>query len=152
MTSSASELARRLAQDAEAVCREYLSNGHRSGNHWIVGDVRNARGRSMHVRLKDNARGRAGKWVDEAAGDFGDLIAVMDHRCGLEEFREVAGEARRFLAMPRPEPVNTQRGPPVPRGSPDAARRLFAMSMPIAGTLAERYLVSRGILLGESER
>ena len=66
MTGSASELARRLGEHAEAVCREYLSNGHRSGNHWIVGDVRNTRGRSMHVRLKANAKGPAGKWVDEA--------------------------------------------------------------------------------------
>ncbi len=40
MTGSASELARRLGEHAEAVCREYLSNGRRSGNHWIVGDVR----------------------------------------------------------------------------------------------------------------
>ncbi len=30
-------------------------------------------------------------------------------------------------------------------GSPDAARRLFHAGTPIAGTLAERYLVSRGI-------
>ena len=58
MTGSASELARRLGEHAEAVCREYLSNGHRSGNYWIVGDVRNTRGRSMHVRLKDRIAAR----------------------------------------------------------------------------------------------
>jgi hypothetical protein len=67
MTSSASELARQLGEQAEAVCREYLSNGHRSGNHWIVGDVRNTCGRSMHVRLKANAKGPAGKWVEYVA-------------------------------------------------------------------------------------
>jgi hypothetical protein len=67
MTGSASELARRLGDHAEAVCREYLSNGYRSGNHWIVGDVRNTRGRSMHVRLKANAKGPAGKWVEYVA-------------------------------------------------------------------------------------
>ena len=64
MASSASQLAYRLAQHAEAVCRAYLSNGGRSGNHWIVGDVRNSRGRSMHVRLKGNVKGPAGKWVE----------------------------------------------------------------------------------------
>jgi len=151
MTSSASELARRLGEQAEAVCREYLSNGHRSGNHWIVGDVRNTRGRSMHARLKANAKGPAGKWVDEATGEHGDLLDIIEHSCGLAEFREVADEARRFLAMPRPEPAGAERRPPAPRGSPDAARRLFAMSTPIAGTLAERYLAGRGILLGELE-
>jgi hypothetical protein len=67
MTSSASELARRLGQQAEAVCREDLSKGHRSGNHWIVGHVRNTRGRSMHDRLKANAKGPAGKWVEYVA-------------------------------------------------------------------------------------
>ncbi|MDP1961601.1 MAG: DNA primase, partial [Reyranella sp.] len=47
----ASELARRLARDAEAVCRHYLSNGRRQGRYWTVGDVRNTPGRSMFVRL-----------------------------------------------------------------------------------------------------
>ncbi|MER9776915.1 toprim domain-containing protein [Mesorhizobium sp. M0220] len=156
MTASASELARRLGEHAEAVCREYLSNGHRSGNHWIVGDVRNARGRSMHVRLKANAKGPAGKWVDEATAEYGDLLDVIEASCGLVGFREVADEARRFLAIPRPEPQSRssdiQRQPAAARGSPDAARRLFAMSQPIAGTLAERYLTGRGILLAARER
>ncbi|NGO56321.1 DUF7146 domain-containing protein, partial [Allomesorhizobium camelthorni] len=150
----ASELARRLGDHAEAVCREYLSNGHRSGNHWIVGDVRNTRGRSMHVRLKANAKGPAGKWVDEATSEFGDLLDVIRESCDLVEFRDVADEARRFLAMPRPQPQNpgAERQPAAARGSPDAARRLFAMSRPIAGTLAERYLSGRGILLTARER
>ncbi|OQM73387.1 DUF7146 domain-containing protein [Manganibacter manganicus] len=152
MTGSASELARCLGENAEAVCLEYLSNGHRSGNHWIVGDVRNTRGRSMHVRLKDNGRGSAGKWVDEATGEYGDLLDVIEQSCGLTEFREVADEARRFLAISQPEPVNAEQPPPAARGSPDAARRLFAMSQPLAGTLAERYLVGRGILLPGRER
>ncbi|WP_353646757.1 toprim domain-containing protein [Mesorhizobium sp. WSM2239] len=152
MTSSASELARRLAEHAEAVCRVYLSNGCRAGNHWIVGDVLNSHGRSMHVRLKENAKGSAGKWVDEATGEHGDLLDVIGHSCGLAGFRDVADEARRFLAMPRLESANAEREPPAVRSSPDAARRIFAMSKPIAGTLAERYLAGRGILLGDHER
>ena len=154
MTGSASELARRLGDHAEAVCREYLSNGRRSGNHWIVGDVRNTHGRSMHVRLKANAKGAAGKWVDEATTEFGDLLDVIRESCGLIEFRDVADEARRFLAMPRPQAQShgAQRQPAAARGSPDAARRLFGMSQPIAGTLAERYLAGRGIILTAGER
>ena len=154
MTGSASELARRLGDHAEAVCREYLSNGHRSGNHWMVGDVRNTRGRSMHVRLKANAKGPAGKWVDEQSGEHGDLLDVIRESCGLIEFRDVADEARRFLAMPRPQAQypGSQRRPDAARGSPEAARRLFSMSRPIAGTLAERYLAGRGILLTAPER
>ncbi|MER9300266.1 toprim domain-containing protein [Mesorhizobium sp. M0621] len=154
MTGSASELARRLGDHAEAVCREYLPNGHRSGNYWMVGDVRNTRGRSMHVRLKTSTKGPAGKWVDEATSEFGDLLDVIRESCGLVDFREVADEARRFLSMPLPlpQPPGAQRQPAAARGSPDAARRLFAMSHPIAGTLAERYLAGRGILLSTHER
>jgi hypothetical protein len=154
MSGSASELARRLGDHAEAACREYLSNGRRVGNYWIVGDVRNAQGRSMHVRLKTNAKGLAGKWVDEATSEFGDLLDIIRESCGLVEFRDVADEARRFLAMPRPQAQDPDASyqPAAARGSPEAARRLFAMSQPIAGTLAERYLAGRGILLTARER
>ena len=51
MPRDASELARRLAREAEAVCRHYLSNGRREGRYWLVGDVHNTPGRSMFVRL-----------------------------------------------------------------------------------------------------
>lgn len=60
----ASDLAQRLGRQAEAVCRRYLSNGHRQGNYWQVGDARNTKGRSMYVRLKDSPKGPAGKWTD----------------------------------------------------------------------------------------
>jgi len=40
MTENASELARRLAGQADAVCRYYLSNGRREGRYWLIGDVR----------------------------------------------------------------------------------------------------------------
>ncbi len=52
-------------------------------------------------------------------------------------------EARRFLALPKPE--RHERIKPVPQGSPEAARRLFTMSKPIRGTVAEAYLRTRGI-------
>jgi hypothetical protein len=44
MKETAADLARRLAQNAEAVCREYLSNGRREGSTWRVGDVENTQG------------------------------------------------------------------------------------------------------------
>jgi hypothetical protein len=67
--TSAAELARRLARDAEAVCRHYLSDGRRSGRYWIAGDVQNTPGRSLYVRLSgpDHGRGAAGKWTEYVA-------------------------------------------------------------------------------------
>ena len=67
MPRDASELARRLARDAEAVCRHYLSNGRREGRYWLVGDARNTPGRSMFVRLMESPKGPAGKWTEYVA-------------------------------------------------------------------------------------
>ena len=144
----ASDLAHRLGRQAEAVCRHYLSNGRRQGNYWQVGDVRNTPGRSMFVRLKDSPKGPAGKWTDAASAEFGDLLDVIRESCGLLDFADVVAEARRFLSLPHPEPEPASRKParaPAPSGSAEAARRLFAMSQPIAGTLVETYLRKRGI-------
>ena len=68
----AAELARRLAQNAEAVCREYLSNGRREGDTWRVGDIDNTPGRSLMVRLTgpDSGKGAAGHWVDFATASM----------------------------------------------------------------------------------
>jgi hypothetical protein len=149
MYRDASELACRLARSAEAVCRHYLSNGRRQGRYWLVGDVRNTPGRSMYVRLKgsESGRGAAGKWSDAASGEYGDLLDVIRESCGLIHFRDIADEARRFLSLPRvsPEPLSRDPQPAVPAGSAEAARRLFAMSRPVGGTLVETYLRNRGI-------
>ena len=145
MPRDASELARRLARDAEAVCRHYLSNGRRRGRYWTVGDVRNTPGRSMFVRLSgpESGPGAAGHWTDAASAEHGDLLDVIRESCGFIDFRDVADEARRFLSLPRAEPIRRQhRRPfahPSPTGSPEAARRLFAMSQPI-GRHARRDL------------
>ena len=149
MRSSATDLAHCLAREAEAVCRHYLSNGRRVGRYWIVGDVSNTPGQSMYVRLlgADSGAGAAGKWTDAATGEHGDLLDVIRETCGLLEFRDVADEARRFLSLPRSEPAPqpNSHAAPVPPGSSEAARRLFAASQPIAGTLAATYLRHRGI-------
>jgi hypothetical protein len=143
----AAELARRLAQNAEAVCREYLSNGRREGNTWRVGDVDNTPGRSLMVRLTgpDSGPGAAGHWVDFESGKHGDLLDLIAHACRLHAFRDVLDEARRFLSLPQQHHAAMPGRPPAPIGSPEAARRLFASAKPIAGTLAAIYLRGRGI-------
>lgn len=147
MSPDASELARRLAREAEAVCRHYLSNGKRAGRYWVVGDVRNTPGRSMFVRLQESPKGPAGKWTDAATGEHGDLLDIIRESLALRDFREVAEEARRFLKLPRSEQQSAQKTIRlvVPAGSQEAARRLFAMSGPIEGTAVETYLQRRGI-------
>jgi hypothetical protein len=144
------EVAAELARNAEAVCRHYLSNGHRHGRYWIVGDARNARGQSMFVRLVGPATGKgaAGKWTDAGTGEHGDLLDILRESLGLCSFRDVMAEALRFLALPSNAGTRAaaNAGSPVAAtGSPDSARRLLAISSPIGGTLAETYLRARGI-------
>ncbi|QXX76151.1 toprim domain-containing protein [Methylovirgula sp. HY1] len=148
MSETASDLARSLAEHAEAVCRHYLSNGRRYGHYWLVGDVRNVPGRSMFVRLEgaESGKGATGKWTDAATGEHGDLLDVIRESCGLIEFRDVAEEARRFLRLPHPEPRDKPNSVRLFRSSGSgSARRLFAISRPVPGTLAETYLRHRGI-------
>jgi hypothetical protein len=139
------DILRRLAQNAESVCRHYLDNGCREGTTWRAGDANNAPGRSLVVRLSgpDTGKGAAGRWTDFASGEHGDLLDLIARNRRLDRFPDVLEEARRFLSLPQPEwctPV-----PPVRSQSPQAARRLFASASPIYGTIAETYLRSRGI-------
>lgn len=134
-----SELAARLAAEAEAVCRHYLSAGRREGSYWRVGDVANSPGGSLYVRLRPP---RAGKWTDAATGEHGDLLDLIAANRRLPELRAAMDEARRFLAVPKPS--RHLEGPARP-GSPDAARHLFAIGRALTGTPAETYLRRRGV-------
>ena len=96
MPSHAADLARRLAHNAEAVCRHYLTNGHREGHYWLVGDVANTRGRSLFVRLSgpDHGKGAAGKWTDYVAR------RVMLRPCAGQRFcQRSAGSAQHNLGV-----------------------------------------------------
>ncbi|MDE1172725.1 MAG: toprim domain-containing protein [Parvibaculaceae bacterium] len=141
MPDTPHDLARRLGEQAEAVCRALLPKGCRQGRYWLCGDVLGTPGRSLYVRLSGP---RAGHWTDSATGEYGDLLDLIGLNRRLD-FRATLAEARLILSLPVPSirPAD----PPAPPGSSEAARRLFAASMPVQGTLAERYLRGRGIIL-----
>jgi hypothetical protein len=154
MAGQASELARRLAREAEAVCRAYLANGRRHGGYWTVGDIHNTPGRSLYVRLKggESGPGAAGKWTDASTGEHGDLLDLIARARNLDHLGDVLDEARIFLSLPRPEWISPSPIPPAPPasagaglGSPEAARRLFRAGRSLIGTPAESYLRARGI-------
>jgi hypothetical protein len=147
LSEQARDASERLALSAESVCRHYLPKGRREGRYWLVGDVHGTPGRSLYVRLhvSDSTKGAAGKWSDAATGEHGDLLDLIAANCHLSGLSQTLDEARRFLALPQPEPSlpNPRTGK---RASPStAARRLFAMSKPVPGTLGETYLRTRGI-------
>ena len=144
----ASDLARQLARNAESVCRHYLPQGRRQGRYWLIGDIEGTPGRSLFVRLTgpDAGKGAAGKWTDAATGEHGDLLDLIAANQRFASLADTLDEARRFLSLPPPEPKAFEPLPPVPTGSPEAARRLWAISQPIFGTFAETYLLQRGII------
>lgn len=146
------DVIRALAENAESVCRAYLPAGRREGSYWIVGDLQNNPGRSLFVRLTGPASGpgAAGKFTDGATGEHGDLLDIIRERTGISRFPDLLAEARAHLG--RPQPVVPE--VPLPErsktrgGTPAAAARLFAASVPLAGTLADTYLRSRGLTQG----
>ena len=115
----------------------------------MVGDLQNNPGRSLFVRLTGptSGPGARGKWTDGATGEHGDLLDIIRERTGITRFPDLLAEARAHLG--RPQPVAPEMPSPrkdkAPSGTPAAASRLFAASLPVAGTLAETYFTSRGI-------
>ncbi|WP_284180172.1 toprim domain-containing protein [Rhabdaerophilum sp. SD176] len=137
-----------MAERAAAFCRYYLSNGHRSGRYWIVGDTGNNRGRSLFVRLTGppHGQGARGKWQDAATGEHGDLLDLLAAREGLRSLAETLAEARRFLGKPERRdrdgyacdvPFHTR------SDTSAIARRIWADGRLLSDTLAETYLSLR---------
>lgn len=127
-----------LARNALAVCQTFLPNGRRAGGYWVVGDINGNKGRSLYVRLT----GRIGKWTDSATGEHGDLLDIIAHAEGHTRFTQTLESAERFLLLPslgKPERVSFQADRTL------AAQQLFASSLPLTGTQAERYLMARGL-------
>jgi len=143
-----------LLANMEAVCRYYLSAGRKVGRYWIVGNIHNEAGQSMTVRLYNSNGERIGLWVDYATGDYGDVFDLIGGATGIDGFKDILAEAHRFLNMAdlsgsysQPSFITDQQ---IQRQkeyneSSHAARRLFDLSQPIKGTLAEKYLLQRGL-------
>lgn len=147
LSNRAGELSERLAQNVQAVCRHYLPAGRREGRYWMIGDVAGTPGRSLYVRLFETERGAIGNWVDAATGEHGDLVDLIRMNQRHARLGETIEEAERFLALP-PSADNDDHAnyaKPARTGSPQAAKRLFAASKPLIGSIAATYLHLREI-------
>ena len=98
MPLPAADLARRLASEAEAVCRHYLSNGRRAGRYWLVGDVTNTPGRSLFVRLhgSEYGSGAAGTWTEYVAPRV--MLRICDWALSR---RRLTASTQHNLSVPR---------------------------------------------------
>lgn len=121
----------------------------------MVGDLQNNPGRSLFVRLTGptSGPGAAGKFTDSATGEHGDLLDIIRERTGISRFPDLLAEARAHLGRPQPvlPDANSPRSRKSPSGTPASAARLFAASLPLAGSLAEAYLRTRCRVVLKSE-
>jgi len=147
MPTDIADIVRDLADRAEDVCRHYLPAGRREGLCWRIGDVRNAPGRSVCVRLGSGTPGggAAGKWVDFASGEHGDLLDMIREARGFPNVADALDEARRFLGQSPPGAHARDRAASSAYDFRRTLRRLLSESSGIAGTIAEAYLRSRGL-------
>lgn len=144
---TAGEISAQLAARALSVCRHYLPAGHRQGNYWVVGDVRNAPGRSMYVRLSADQAGHApGRWTDAATGEFGDLLDIIRMATPSRAFVDALIEAEAFLGN-LPTLRRPRFGAEMPRRSnrQRQAKTLCGNCIDLTGTIGERYLANRAI-------
>lgn len=82
------------------LCERFLSNGRRSGNRWIVGDIRNTKGDSCNVELDGP---KQGFWFDHAANEGGDPISLVAQAQGIS-IGQAAKWAREYLNIPDEKP------------------------------------------------
>jgi twinkle protein len=129
---TAKEIAQKLAQQADAVCRMLLPDGKREGQEWRAGSVGGEKGKSLGVHLSGT---KAGVWADFNGGAGGDLLDLWAQTKGVT-IGEAIREAKAYLGIHEPEFAGYRK--PVFRRpeKPECSRP--------RGNVA-RYLANRGI-------
>lgn len=100
MRVRASEIAERLASQAEQVAAMLLAGGKRSGKFWQAGDVSGCAGESLKVYLVGP---KSGRWQDYATGEHGDLLDLWAVTQG-KTISEAMADAADWLGI-APDPV-----------------------------------------------
>jgi Ti-type conjugative transfer relaxase TraA len=128
-----------LNEQTQAVALHYLGNPtSRHGHAWRYG----TKG-SLSVTLQGS---KCGRWYDFQAGEGGDMLSLIQRTMGAGDFKMVLDEALRFVGG---ESRFVQQAASTSKSFLAAdektqklakAREIASQTVPIAGTLAERYL------------
>ncbi len=116
---TASEIADRLARDAESVATMLLPRARREGRELVAGDVDGTEGKSLKVSLSGE---RAGRWKDFATGQGGDLIDLWAATRHVS-IAEALKQARTHLGIADAPKFNTARPQPYRRPEKPKATR-----------------------------
>nr|WP_139412370.1 toprim domain-containing protein [Bartonella mastomydis] len=116
------EIKQKLIAQADRIAEMLLPQGHKRGNHWIVGNTRGEPGQSLSICLSGS---KAGLWYDFAEGIGGDILDLWCEVKGMS-LSQALEEARAVLNLTRPKPFmvpqRSYRRPPVPQGHPPQNR------------------------------
>ncbi|MCZ4065706.1 hypothetical protein NB636_08065 [Oxalobacter aliiformigenes] len=123
---------RALSQIASLLA-EWLPNGVKNGNEYVVGSKYGEAGKSMSIRISGD---KAGYWSDFAAGDSGsDLISLYAYINNLDQgaaLKEVAGILA--IDLQKLSPVQTGKGN---KGSKKDNKPRWVAVMPVPDDAAE---------------
>ena len=145
-----SDIAARLAERIEDLCRHLLPEGHRERSEWRCGSIQGGPGNSLGVHLTGT---KAGVWCDFEDGHKGDPLDLIQACLGIDKGGAVTW-AKDWLGIdendsgpslqPRPRP---QPNEALPQNNPNQARALeiWRASRPAEGSPVEDYLRGRGI-------
>lgn len=156
-----------LAHAIDALMPRLFANAKRVGDYWEMGDISGAPGASLKVWRRGS---KQGEWADFSAGTGGRplALAIASPYAGNGHAGEGIRWAARFLghdASESPEERETREADAArqrqARAADEAsnlekrkraAQALFLAGVPVMGTMAERYLLGRGINLASLPR
>jgi len=93
------QLSQMLANQAEQVAISLLPTGKKNGKHWRVGSIAGEDGQSLAVHIVGE---KAGRWVDYATGEHGDLIDLWAITKDIE-LGDAIREVKDYLGVSDPE-------------------------------------------------
>ena len=92
---NATELSKRMAEDAARVAEYLLPKGKKAGAEWKAGSASGEEGKSLSVRISGDKRG---VWSDFATGEGGDLLDLWA-LCRSQSVGDAMRDAKAFLGI-----------------------------------------------------
>ncbi|MFN6952565.1 MAG: ATPase, partial [Albidovulum sp.] len=138
------EIVARLRATAEHWVPRHFPNGRRVGDEWRLANIRGDAPRKNGSCVIALTGEHAGDWIDFDGGEGGGPINTLEHAIHRSGRELIIYAAELTRAGPQPKRVATK---PSSKQA-DQVREIdhiLSKAVPLAGTLGERYLASRGL-------
>ncbi len=139
-------IVQRLRDTAEDWVTRLFPNGRRSGDEWRLANIRGDAPRKMGSCVITLRGPHAGDWIDFDGNQGGGPISAIEEVTGLDG-RALIAEAAEIAGVAPGAPE--RRTQPIPllakRDSALEIERLIGGALPLAGTVGETYLRTRGL-------